>query len=286
MRKIILLMAMLLLRMLPSQAQSAKDLRINEFLVLNDSGYVDDFGVHSPWIEIFNSAYNYVDIGGCYLTNNLNQPTLYLIPSGDPVTKLAPRNYLVFRADDKTTHGILHLNFNLKNSSFIALFDSDGKTLIDSISIPPVRKDVSYGRITDGAGMWTYHDNTTPNANNLTTPREPASKRMQKLDPFGIGLSVIAMSIVFLVLLLVFLMFKQFSYSVSRSEKAKSKKTEIENEMAVSEEMAAAIGLALHFYAKDMAEYENMVLTINKVSKTYSPWNSKLYGISKWPKSS
>lgn len=41
------------------------DLRINEVLVYNDSNYVDDFGKHSPWIEIFNTAYNKVDIGGC-----------------------------------------------------------------------------------------------------------------------------------------------------------------------------------------------------------------------------
>jgi len=56
------------------QAQSSADLRINEILVYNDSNYVDDFGRHSPWIEIFNSAYNSVNIGGLYLTDDRRIP--------------------------------------------------------------------------------------------------------------------------------------------------------------------------------------------------------------------
>jgi hypothetical protein len=284
MRKIILLMALLLLRILPSQAQSSKDLRINEFLVLNDSGYVDDFGVHSPWIEIFNSAYNYVDIGGCYLTNDLQKPALYLIPKGDPITLIAPRNYIVFWADNKPTHGILHLNFNLENSKMIALFDSDGRTLIDSVTLTTPKPDISFGRVEDGGLIWGYHEKTTPNANNQTEPQELGAERIIKIDPYGLGMAVIAMSIVFLVLMMIFLMFKQFSISVARNEKRKALKISSPDDIVVTEEMAAAIGLALHLYQKDMADYENLVLTINKVSRTYSPWNSKLYGISKWPK--
>ncbi len=284
MKKIILLMALVISRFLPSYAQSATDLRINEYLILNDSGYVDDFGVHNPWIEIFNTAYNSVNIGGCYLTNDLQNPTKYVIPKGDPITLIAPRNYIVFWADNKPTHGILHLNFDLRESTFIALFDSDGKTLIDSTTLVSPRKDISYGRIEDGGALWTYHEKTTPNANNQTEAPVLAAERIVKIDPYGLGMSVIAMSIVFLVLMLIFLMFKQFSASVARNEKRRSRKQSQVEEIVISEEMAAAIGMALHLYHKDMTEYENLVLTINKVSRTYSPWNSKLYGISKWPK--
>lgn len=284
MRKFILLMVLVISRFLPSQAQSAADLRINEYLILNDSGYVDDFGVHNPWIEVFNTAYNSVNIGGCYLTNDLQNPTKYVIPKGDPLTLIAPRNYIVFWADNKPTHGILHLNFDLRDSKFIALFDSDGKTLIDSVSLVSPRKDISYGRIEDGAVLWTYHEKTTPNANNQTKTPVLAAERIVKIDPYGLGMAIIAMSIVFLVLLLIFLMFKQFSASVTRSEKRKASKQTREPEIIMTDELAAAIGMALHLYQKDMTEYENMVLTINKVSRTYSPWNSKLYGISKWPK--
>jgi hypothetical protein len=54
-----------------AKAQNAGDLRFNEILVLNDSSAVDDFGEHTAWIEIFNTAYNTVNIGGCYLTDDL-----------------------------------------------------------------------------------------------------------------------------------------------------------------------------------------------------------------------
>jgi hypothetical protein len=91
-----------------AKAQGATDLRFNEILVLNDSNYVDDFGQHSSWIEIFNSAYNSVNIGGCYLTDDLNNPTKYWIPTGDPATVIPPRCYMVFWADDRPTRGIFH----------------------------------------------------------------------------------------------------------------------------------------------------------------------------------
>ena len=68
-----------------SYSQSIADLRINEILVINDSNYVDDFGSRSSWIEIFNSAYNYVNIAGCYLTNDLKNPKKYQIPKGDQI---------------------------------------------------------------------------------------------------------------------------------------------------------------------------------------------------------
>ncbi len=71
-----------------THAQSTMDLRINEILVYNDSNYVDDFGKHSPWIEIFNTAYNTVDIGGLYLTDDLSNPTKYPIPKGQSLTKI------------------------------------------------------------------------------------------------------------------------------------------------------------------------------------------------------
>lgn len=284
MKKFIPLLAIIFLRMVSVSAQSTADFRINEFLVLNDSGYIDDFGVHNPWIEIFNSAYNNVNIEGCYLTNDLSKPTLYPIPTGDEMTKMPGRSFLVFWADNKPDRGILHLNFDLRHSKFIALFDIDGKTLIDSVSIQPSRTDVSYGRAEDGGTLWKYHIETTPKASNQTEPKEMASAKMQKLDPFGVGMTVIAMSVVFLVLLMVFLLFKQFSNSVARNERKAAAKILVEGETEISEEMAAAIGLALHFYQKDMADYENLVLTINKVSRTYSPWSSKLYGLAKWPR--
>jgi hypothetical protein len=44
-------------------------------------------------------------------------------------------------------------------------------------------------------------------------------------------------------------------------------------------EIIAAIGIAIAKYEKDDIEKEPMMLTIKRISHTYSPWNSKIYGV-------
>jgi len=41
----------------------------------------------------------------------------------------------------------------------------------------------------------------------------------------------------------------------------------------------AAIASAIHLYGEELHDVENTVLTINKVSRTYSPWSSKIHGL-------
>ena len=41
----------------------------------------------------------------------------------------------------------------------------------------------------------------------------------------------------------------------------------------------AAIAAALYLYFSEMHDEEKYVMTIRKVSRTYSPWSSKIYGI-------
>ena len=41
----------------------------------------------------------------------------------------------------------------------------------------------------------------------------------------------------------------------------------------------AAIAAALYLFFSELHDEEKYVMTIRKVAKTYSPWNSKIYGI-------
>lgn len=50
------------------------------------------------------------------------------------------------------------------------------------------------------------------------------------------------------------------------------------------EEIAAVISYALHLYQQQLHDYENMILTIQKVVRPYSPWSSKIYGLRQWPR--
>ncbi|HQJ85906.1 MAG TPA: OadG family transporter subunit [Prolixibacteraceae bacterium] len=282
-----------------SGAQSTMDLRINEVLVYNDSNYVDDFGKHSPWIEIFNTAYNKVDIGGLYLTDDLSNPTKYPIAKGQELTKIPPRSYLVFWADNKPTYGILHLNFILEPGKTIALFEGNGKTLIDSLTIPHgMITDISYGRREDGGSVWINLPKTTPNANNNTEPVITAGEEFAKFDPSGGGMTMIAMGVVFMALAALYLFFKMTSKvlaidvgkqlaarSLIKAKAGKAESADSGQEgLAITGETNAAIAMTLYLYSSELHDAENTVLTINKVSRTYSPWSSKIYGLRKLPK--
>lgn len=274
------------------KAQNAGDLQFNEVLVINDSSAVDDFGMHSSWIEIFNSAYNTVNIGGCYLTDDLNNPTKYWISTGDPATKIPARCYKVFWADNMTTRGIFHLNFDLKNAKTIALFDASGKTLIDKVDLPTDNKpDITFGRPTNDSKEWAYLEKSTPGANNDYTKKKSAGESFVEYDPYGIGMTMIAMFVVFSALAILFIIYKNMGRFFIRIAKTTGVKTadipkgEIKKaEVEISGEVNAAIAMALYMYQSELHDNENTVLTIQKVSRTYSPWSSKIYTLRKSPR--
>lgn len=276
-----------------TSAQNAGDLRLNEILVLNDSSAVDDFGVHTAWIEIFNSSYNTVNIGGCYLTDDLNNPTKYWIPTGDPSTKIASRFYTVFWADNHPTRGIFHLNFDLKNAKTIALFNADGKTLIDKVDLPSENKpDVTYGRPNNDSNEWVFLEKSTPGANNDYSKKKSAGETFVEMDPYGIGMTMIAMFVVFSALAILFVIYKNMGrFFIRRGAKATHAEAKVSTatvKASVEEEMSgevnAAIAMALYLYQNELHDYENTVLTIQKVSRNYSPWSSKIYTLRKSPR--
>ena len=63
----------------------------------------------------------------------------------------------------------------------------------------------------------------------------------------------------------------------------KSKKVEvIENGVAgttLSGEEAAAISAAIFLFVEELHDEENRVLTIERISRRYSPWSSKIYNV-------
>lgn len=272
-------------------AQNATDFRLNEILVFNESNAVDDFGEHTAWIEIFNSAYNDVNLGGCYLTDDLNNPTKYWIPTGDPITNISKRSYIIFWADNHPTHGVFHLNFKLNEGTTIALFNANGKTLIDKIEIPIGQKpDITYGRPTNNSSELVFLEKSTPGANNDYSRKISAGESFVELDPYGIGMTMIAMFVVFSALAILFIIYKNLGRFFIRRSAASKKSlsageivSDRHSEGEMSGEVNAAIAMALHLYQSELHDYENTVLTIQKVSRNYSPWSSKIYTLRKQP---
>ncbi|MFZ0033835.1 MAG: lamin tail domain-containing protein, partial [Sedimentisphaerales bacterium] len=128
---------------------------INEFMASNnsDSDINDLQGDFDDWIEIYNASDTPIDLAGMYLTDNLDDPTKWQIPSGYSSQTTVPADgFVVIWADDETTDGPLHANFKLSaGGEEIGLFDIDGSTPIDAIVFGNQTTNISYGRYPDAA---------------------------------------------------------------------------------------------------------------------------------------
>ena len=115
------------------------------------------------------------------------------------------------------------------------------------------------------------------------------SEEIAKRDPWGVGISIIAMCVVFIALILLYLVFRQVGLQmvaiqagkrlVPRRKRVEPKRETVSSNLAISEGVYAAIATAIYLYGEELHDVENAVLTINKVSRTYSPWSSKIHGL-------
>jgi Na+-transporting methylmalonyl-CoA/oxaloacetate decarboxylase gamma subunit len=118
---------------------------------------------------------------------------------------------------------------------------------------------------------------------------EQNAQKFNEIDPWGIGISFVGITVVFLSLLLLYILFYNITrvliYHKNKSLKTKGKtvvsKTE---EELLTGEINVAIATALHLYFNEIHDRESTVLTINRVARTYSPWSSKIYGLRQYPR--
>jgi hypothetical protein len=152
-------------------------LYVNELMAINAHTLEDESGESDDWIEIYNAGPVDVDLGGMYLSDNIDSATAFTIPPGAVVPA---GGHLVLWADGDGTGG--HLNFKLSGAGeYVGLFDSQAHHYapIDAAYFPPLAADVSWGRFPDpatgsgqGSGEWYTMTTPTPGeANRLLPPR-------------------------------------------------------------------------------------------------------------------
>ena len=111
---------------------------------------------------------------------------------------------------------------------------------------------------------------------------------LSKIGHNEIALTLLGYGIVFLALLMLYLIFANFTRLISASRKRKlravGKHMSEKDDVIISGETVAAISMALMLHFQEVHDIENTILTIKKVQSTYSPWNSKLYGLRQNPK--
>lgn len=105
-------------------------------------------------------------------------------------------------------------------------------------------------------------------------------------DGWGGAITIIAMCIVLsalIVLSILFMIFGKVSEAILTSRKKKAKaeadhSPHDDHELAPGE-VIAAISMALSEYFAHPHDVEDTILTIRRMQKAYSPWNSKIYNL-------
>jgi len=149
-------------------AQPGNQVVLNEFLASNGTVLADEEGQYDDWIELHNAGSSPIDIGGMYLTDDLDRPTRWQVPTDRPdLTVVPPGGYVLIWADGDTDDAGLHAGFKLSSGGEeIALFDTDGAGLLDYVTFGEQRGNVSFGRTPDGGPDWAFMTSPTPGAAN------------------------------------------------------------------------------------------------------------------------
>ena len=205
---------------------------------------------------------------------------------------LAPKQRVVIYCNEDEHTSIFHTNFKLNKSAgnYIALVSANGLDIIDEVNVPVLEENQSWGAQIDGdKDSRAVLEFATPAGPNNFEVESSSVEKFRLNDPFGIGMALTAMGVVFCALLTLFISFKIIGKISVRLTNARARRAaglphgaEIKND--TSGEVYAAIAMALQLHEDDDHDYEDTVLTLKTVEKRYSPWSSKLYGLRENPR--
>ena len=300
-----LLGGLVVLASLPMMAQMDASIKLNEVMTKNETSLIDGYGERNAWVEIANISHSTYNIRGMYLTTDrtvldkkMSVPErvkrMSQIPNGDTRTNLSAKQIIVFQLNSSPAQGALHLSMKVDadKPTWIALYNGNATQLIDSVTVPVLAADQSYARINNnGIGDWEVKsaDRVTPGIQNQTVVSESKVAKFKREDPYGFGMAIMAMSIVFSCLALLWITFTLFGLFMRHMETAKKvahhqpikpitktveKTIEVGHKTGImlkegfdkkgidKEVYLAVIGLALRQYEDDIHDVESGVITI------------------------
>ena len=174
--------------------------------------------------------------------------------------------------------------------------------MIYSVTVPVMAVNQSYARHADGSAKWDVkpYDAVTPGISNYIAVEETKIAKLKREDPYGFGITVMAMGIVFFCLALLFVFFTFFGMFMRHQNAVKKvgnvqpikagvktveKTIEVANKTSTllqdglklkgidKEVYIAVISMALKQYQDDVHDVESGIITIKP--KT-TDWNQEL----------
>ncbi len=100
----------------------------------------------------------------------------------------------------------------------------------------------------------------------------------------NITIAIVGYAIVFLSLVLLVFVFLNLPKLIQFEARKRMKKKGYQvpegmPDKPISGEENAAIAMALYLFFNEIHDEESNIVTIKKISKSYSPWSSKIYGL-------
>ena len=297
----LLLSGLLLASASAVMAQGAMNIRLNEVMTNNTASIQDEYGQREAWIELENISFTTYNIRGMYLTTDrsvlnpqMSVPErikrMSIIPNGEPRTQIGGRQHIVFFSKSNPAQGKLHLSLKVPMSEpvWIGFYNGNAEELIDSVTVPALAADQSYAR---HGNQWSVKsaENVTPGIENFIKTDETKDAKLKREDPHGIGITLLAMGIVFFCLALLFIFFWIFGLIMNHLDTAKkvantqpikpiTKTVEITHDLAHAtgnilqdglekkgidkEVYIAVISMALKQYQDDVHDVESGIITI------------------------
>ena len=295
-----------------THAQVEQSIKINEVMTSNTSNLQDEYGQREAWIEIANVSFTTYNVRGMFITTDSSvldpqmsvperMKRMSAIPSGEPRTALSGRQHLILFCNSLPSKGSMHLSVPVDPSkpTWIGLYSGNATQLIDSVTVPVIADNLSYARHKDGSVNWVVKsaEQVTPGISNMTDIVETKTAKLKREDPYGFGITVLAMGIVFFCLALLFVFFTLFGFfmkhrsAVANIQPVKAGVKTVEKTMEVASKTStilqdglktkgidkevymAVIAMALKEYQDNVHDVERGV--INSQPKN-TDWNMEL----------
>ena len=295
-----------------THAQVEQSIKINEVMTSNTSNLQDEYGQREAWIEIANVSFTTYNVRGMFITTDRSvldpqmsvperMKRMSAIPSGEPRTALSGRQHLILFCNSLPSKGSMHLSVPVDPSkpTWIGLYCGNATQLIDSVTVPVIADNLSYARHKDGSANWVVKsaEQVTPGISNMTDIVETKTAKLKREDPYGFGITVLAMGIVFFCLALLFVFFTLFGFfmkhrsAVANIQPVKAGVKTVEKTMEVASKTStilqdglktkgidkevymAVIAMALKEYQDNVHDVESGVITIKPKN---TDWNMEL----------
>ncbi len=148
-----------------SNFASSQSIVINEVVSANTTINQDEDGSYQDWVEIRNNGASAVNLDSFGLSDDALLPFKWTFPA---VSIGAGQNLLIWCSDkDRATAGQpLHTNFKLSSAGETLILTNGSGLLLDTVTVPFMLQNISYGRIPNGTGAFKFFNVVTPAAAN------------------------------------------------------------------------------------------------------------------------